>query len=69
MKTLHTWKRNLSTDTVCQLAEERGCILRMLFGEGMPLYWVENQYFIGQPFKSLDDLAGFLRRLPMVSSH
>lgn len=37
----------------------------MLQSDGDPLYWVENQIFIGKPFACLDDLAQFIRLLPM----
>lgn len=68
MKMLHLLKTKLTVDTafVSQLAQERGCILRIILGEDMPLYWIENQYFIGKPFRSLEDLASFIQRLPLM---
>lgn len=56
----------ISTLEVSKLAQDRGCTLKVLQSDGDPLYWVENQNFIGKPFVRLDDLAQFICLLPVM---
>jgi hypothetical protein len=51
--------------TVTQLAECKGCTLKMQTAEASTLYWVENSYFISRPFSRLTELAQFIQRLPV----
>lgn len=55
-----------NTLEVSKLAEGRGCILKVLQSDESPLYWVENQIFIGKPFECLDDLVKFICLLPVM---
>jgi hypothetical protein len=57
----------ISTIEVSKLAQDRGCILRILQSDGHPLYWVENQVFIGRPFDRLEDLVKFIGLLPVMA--
>lgn len=56
----------ITTLEVSKLAHDRGCVLKVLLAGGDPLYWVENHVFIGKPFDRLDDLAKFIRLLPLA---
>lgn len=56
----------ISTFEVSRLAQARGCVLRVLLSGGDPLYWVENQVFIGKPFDRLDELVQFIGLLPVL---
>jgi hypothetical protein len=56
----------ISALEVSKLAQDRGCILKVLLSDGDPLYWVENQLFIGKPFDRLDELVQFICLLPPV---
>lgn len=56
----------ISTVEVSKLAQDRGCVLRMQQAGEPPLYWVENQIFIGKPFERLDDLVKFICLLPVM---
>lgn len=49
---------------VVELAHDRGYQLKMIRGE-TPLYWIENQLFIGRPFKRLEELVHFIHLLPI----
>ncbi|GAB4241416.1 MAG: hypothetical protein Kow00121_67550 [Elainellaceae cyanobacterium] len=51
---------------IAQLAHDRGCVLRTSQGDDVPLYWVENQLFIGKPFECLDELTRFINLLPVM---
>ncbi|WAL61937.1 hypothetical protein [Thermocoleostomius sinensis] len=57
----------ISTLEVSKLAQDRGCVLRILQSDEYPLYWVENQVFIGRPFDRLEDLVKFIGLLPMMA--
>lgn len=59
-------KVEMSTVEVSKLAQDRGCILKVLPSDENPLYWVENQFFIGRPFRRLDDLVKFICLLPVT---
>lgn len=60
---------SLDTKTleISQLAYTRGCILKVLHTDDTPIYWVENQVFIGKPFRKLEELATFLHLLPILT--
>lgn len=59
----------MGTTEVSELAQDRGCILKVLDAEDAPpIYWVENQVFIGKPFRKLDDLAKFIYLLPVLAA-
>jgi hypothetical protein len=50
---------------VAQLAQDKGCTLKMQHADDAPLYWVENGYFISRPFCRLAELEQFIRKLPV----
>lgn len=64
-----------NTSEVSKLAQDRGCVLKVLqsdetplYWDETPLYWVENQIFIGKPFDRLDDLVKFICLLPVMAA-
>lgn len=57
----------MSTVEVSKLAQARGCVLKVLHADDVPLYWVENHVFIGKPFRCLEELVQFILVLPLVA--
>jgi hypothetical protein len=58
---------SMNTQEIERLAQAKGCILKALQIEAdrSPVYWVENQHFIGKPYACLTELAQFIQWLPL----
>jgi hypothetical protein len=54
---------------VAQLAQDKGCTLKMQNADDDPLYWVENGYFISRPFCRLTELEQFIQKLPVFQAY
>ena len=64
---------NVSQNDVAQLAQDKGCTLQIQNAEihnadDVPLYWVENVYFISRPFCRLVELKRFIQKLPVLQA-
>ena len=62
---------NIAQNNVAQLAQDKGCTLQIQNAEihnadDVPLYWVENVYFISRPFCRLVELKRFIQKLPVL---
>lgn len=57
---------NTTTNTteLSQLATRKGCVLKTMLADCVTFYWIENSYFIGKPFHSLEELMKQLHMLP-----
>lgn len=51
---------------VSQLANAKGCNLRILRSDNESIYWIENRYFIGRPYNCLEELVQFIQHLPLA---
>lgn len=52
---------------VSRLAQNKGCVLQITLSSDSCLYWIENPYFIGRPYRCLEDLVCFLTQLPLLA--
>ncbi|MGG6294547.1 hypothetical protein ACQ4M4_08990 [Leptolyngbya sp. AN02str] len=53
-----------SINEIFRLAQDRGCVLKIMQYDGALFYWVENQHFISKPYQRLDELSNFILSLP-----